>query len=58
MSGSGETYVFNSIYNIDPSNKVTGLLKICVSFADQYSIYAAIFILFITAPLFVSFKVK
>ena len=36
MSGSSETYLFNSSYNIDLSNKVTRRLKICVSFADTF----------------------
>ena len=36
MSGSCQTYSFNSNYNIDPSIMVIRHLKICVSFADKY----------------------
>ena len=36
MSGSSQTYLFNSNYNIDPSTMVIRQLKICVSFADKY----------------------
>ena len=36
ISGSSQTYLFNSNYNIDPSSMVIRHLKICVSFADKY----------------------
>ena len=36
MSGSSQTYLFNSNYKIDPPTMVIRQLKICVSFADKY----------------------
>ena len=36
MSGSSQTYLFNSNYNIDPSSSLLGNSKICVSFAIKY----------------------
>ena len=37
MSGSSQTYSFNTCCNFESSTKVNRNLKMCVSFADEYS---------------------